>query len=237
MLAKVLTQSWGPGRRAGGRAGAAQAHLTGAGGRVLPAGDGAVLPVGLRRGVDKLVAGLGWARRFRDRLELGMQPSPAAITYARQRLGWQVMERLLEETAGPLAGRTRSARSCPGCAWQRSTGCAWTCPITRRTGQSSLPGQRRRPRALPAIRVVGPGMRDPGGTARRPRRWPPEQPLARLLGRLSPGDLLLADRNFLGHGLLADVLATGEPCCGGRSLTSTCRCWGCWPTGPGYRDR
>jgi hypothetical protein len=37
-----------------------------------------------------------------------------------------------------------------------------------------------------------------------------EQPLTRqLLGKLAPGDLLLADRNFLSHGLLKDVLATG----------------------------
>src|SRR5260370_11210206 len=37
-----------------------------------------------------------------------------------------------------------------------------------------------------------------------------EQPLARrLLARLQPGDLLLADRNFLSRGLLADVLAAG----------------------------
>jgi hypothetical protein len=37
-----------------------------------------------------------------------------------------------------------------------------------------------------------------------------EQPLARqLLGKLSPGDLLLADRNFLSHGLLEEVLAAG----------------------------
>jgi hypothetical protein len=35
-----------------------------------------------------------------------------------------------------------------------------------------------------------------------------EQALARgLLGKLAPGDLLLADRNFLSHGLLTDVLA------------------------------
>src|ERR1035438_2602976 len=57
---------------------------------------------------NKLVAGLDWARRFRARLDLGMQPSPAAITYARQRLGGRVMERLLEETAGP-AGRAGPA--------------------------------------------------------------------------------------------------------------------------------
>src|SRR5260221_10879137 len=54
---------------------------------------------------NKLVAGLDWANRFRARVLLGMQPSAAAITYARQRLGWQVMERLLAETAGPLAGQ------------------------------------------------------------------------------------------------------------------------------------
>ncbi len=37
-----------------------------------------------------------------------------------------------------------------------------------------------------------------------------EQALARqLLARLGPGDLLAADRNFLSHGLLAEVLAAG----------------------------
>src|SRR5258708_7327601 len=56
---------------------------------------------------NKLVAGLDWAKRFRVRLELGMQPSAAAVTYARQRLGWQVMAALLEEVAGPLAGEER----------------------------------------------------------------------------------------------------------------------------------
>src|SRR5258708_21443816 len=54
---------------------------------------------------NKLVAGLDWANRFRARVLLGMQPSAAAITYARQRLGWQGMERLLTETARPLAGQ------------------------------------------------------------------------------------------------------------------------------------
>jgi Insertion element 4 transposase N-terminal len=36
---------------------------------------------------NKLVAGLDWARRFRVRLSLGMQPTPAAVTLARKRLG------------------------------------------------------------------------------------------------------------------------------------------------------
>ena len=40
---------------------------------------------------NKLVAGLDWAKRFRVRLPAGMQQSAAAVTYARQRLGWQMV--------------------------------------------------------------------------------------------------------------------------------------------------
>ena len=80
-------------------------------------------------------------------------------------------------------------------------------------GGVRLPGQRRRARPVPA----GPRRR-PRASAGPGRCWARrlsplatgEQPLARqLLGKLAPGDLLLADRNFLSHGLLADVLAAG----------------------------
>src|SRR5665647_2555453 len=53
----------------------------------------------------KLVGGLDWARSFRARVAVGMSPSPAAISKARARLGWQVMADLLERVAGPLAGQ------------------------------------------------------------------------------------------------------------------------------------
>src|SRR5436305_14768566 len=53
---------------------------------------------------NKPVARLDWARRFRTRVSLGMQPSPAAVTLARKRLGWQAMAALREAVAGPLAG-------------------------------------------------------------------------------------------------------------------------------------
>ena len=49
--------------------------LASPGRRVLPAGDGAVLQLQLLEVWNKLVAGLDWAKRFRVRLELGMQPS------------------------------------------------------------------------------------------------------------------------------------------------------------------
>ena len=65
---------------------------------------------------------------------------------------------------------------------------------------------------FPQIRVVGAG--ECGTRAVLGAELSPlatgEQALARqLLTRLRPGDLLAADRNFLSHGLLAEVLAAG----------------------------
>src|SRR5216684_3529947 len=140
---------------------------------------------------NKLVAGLDWARQFRVRLAAGMQPSPAAVTYARQRLGWQVMAALMEAVAGMCLD----------------------LPDTPENGaEFGYPGNDAGRGPFPQIRVVGLGecgTRAVLGAATSPLATG-EQPLTRqLLGRLSPGDLLAADRNFLSHGLLAEMLAAG----------------------------
>jgi hypothetical protein len=160
---------------------------------------------------NKLVAGLDWARRFRERLELGMQPSPAAITYARQRLGWQVMAALMEAVAGPLAGEEQERAFVAGMRLAAVDGMCLDLPTTEENGaEFGYPGNDAGPGPFPQIRVVGLGecgTRAVLGAALSPLATG-EQPLARqLLGRLAPGDLLLADRNFLSHGLLKDVLA------------------------------
>src|SRR5258707_5648464 len=62
------------------------------------------------------------------------------------------------------------------------------------------------------VRVVGRGECGTGavlGAELSPLATGEQALLRQLLARLSPGDLLLADRNFLSHGLLADVLAAG----------------------------
>ena len=162
---------------------------------------------------NKLVAGLDWARRFRARLDLGMQPSPAAITYARQRLGWRVMERLLEETAGPLAGQDQQSAFAAGMRLVAIDGMCLDLPDNQENGaEFGYPGNDGGRGPFPQIRVVGLGecgTRAVLGAVTSPLATG-EQPLARqLLGKLQPGDLLLADRNFLSHGLLAEVLAAG----------------------------
>ncbi len=136
---------------------------------------------------NRLVAGLDWARRFRARMLLGMQPTPAAITLARRRLGWQVMERLLEETAGPLAGQEDGPAFVSGMRLAAIDGmCLDVADTSENAAEFGYPGNDTSPLATG------------------------EQALARqLLGKLQPGDLLTADRNFLSHGLLAEVLAAG----------------------------
>jgi len=162
---------------------------------------------------NKLVAGLDWARRFRVRLALGMQPTPAAITYARQRLGWQVMQRLMERVAGPLAGQESESAFVSGMRLVAVDGMCLDVPDTpENADEFGYPGNDERRGPFPQIRVVGFG--ECGTRAVLAADCSPlstgEQALTRrLLGKLNPGDLLAADRNFLSHGLLKDVLDAG----------------------------
>ncbi len=86
-------------------------------------------------------------------------------------------------------------------------------PATAENGaEFGYPGNDAGPGPFPQIRMVGLGecgTRAVLGAAISPLAVG-EQPLTRqLLPRLRPGDLLAADRNFLSHGLLKDVLAEG----------------------------
>ena len=162
---------------------------------------------------DKLVRGLEWARQFRVRAALGMQPSPAAVTQARQRLGWPVMARLLEAVAGPLAGEEQETAWVAGMRLTALDGLCLDVPATEENGaEFGYPGNGAGPGPFPQVRVVGLG--ECGTRAVLGAELSPlsagEQPLAlKLLGRLAPGDLVLADRNFLSHALLGAFTGAG----------------------------
>jgi Insertion element 4 transposase N-terminal/Transposase DDE domain len=162
---------------------------------------------------NKLVAGLDWAGRFRSRMLLGMQPTPAAITLARQRLGWRVMAALLEETAGPLAGQEQEAAFCSGMRLAAIDGMCLDLPDTpENAAEFGYPGNDAGRGPFPQVRVVAAG--ECGTRAILGAELAPlaagEQRLARqLLAKLSPGDLVTADRNFLSHGLLEAFLGAG----------------------------
>ena len=107
---------------------------------------------------NKLVAGLEWAHRFQARMSLGMQPTPAAITLARQRLGWQVMAGLLEETAGPLAGQGQQAAFASGMRLVAIDGMCLDLPDTpENAAEFGYPGNGQGRGPFPQVRVVGLG--------------------------------------------------------------------------------
>src|ERR1035437_849004 len=119
----------------------------------------------------------------------------------------------MEEVAGPLAGQDQERAFVSGMRLVAVDGMCLDLPDTpENAAEFGYPGNDGGRGPFPRIRVVGLGecgTRAVLGAATSGLATG-EQPLTRqLLGRLSPGDLLLGDRNFLSHGLLKDVLAAG----------------------------
>src|ERR1035441_2215632 len=101
-------------------------------------------------------------------------------------------------TRAMMPGPGRSRRSVSWASGDAGPGRVWAGPPRAWRPEGSR---------WPARGCGGGGARAFGGAAPAGGATG-EQPLARgLLGKLAPGDLLLADRNFLSHGLLGDVLA------------------------------
>jgi hypothetical protein len=103
----------------------------------------------------KLVGGLDWAKSFRARVAVGMSPSPAAISKARVRLGWQVMADLLERVAGPLAGQDDGWAYVAGLRLVAVDGLTVDVPDTAsNAAEFGRPGGGTGPGAFPQVRVV-----------------------------------------------------------------------------------
>jgi len=148
----------------------------------------------------KLVGGLGWAKSFRMRVAVGMSPSPAAISKARSRLGWQVMADLLDRVAGPLAGRDDGWAHVAGLRLVAFDGLTVDVPDTAVNAAAfGRPGGGLGAGAFPQVRVVA--LAECGSRALMGARCAGitvgEQTLtAELTGLLSEGLLVVADRNL-----------------------------------------
>lgn len=161
----------------------------------------------------KLVGGLDWAKSFRARVAVGMSPSPAAISKARARLGWQVMADLLERVAGPLAGRDDGWAYVAGLRLVAADGLTVDVPDSpANRAEFGRPRGGIGPGAFPQVRVVA--LAECGSRALMGARCAGvttgEQTLvAELMGLLGEGMLVVADRGFLSHKTLRETLATG----------------------------
>ncbi|WP_433334771.1 transposase domain-containing protein [Spirillospora sp. CA-294931] len=160
---------------------------------------------------DKLVAGLAWTDSLAATPPRETQPTPAAITYARKRLGWRVMAALLQEAAGPRV------RSEPG--HLRVGGMRLVALDEVPLSLPSTPGNVSAfgyppgaPGAVPRAGVVALGECGTSAilSASMSGAVSDRAPLIRgLLRKLVRGDLLLIGREFAPRDLLDEVIAAG----------------------------
>jgi hypothetical protein len=164
---------------------------------------------------NKLLSGLSWARRYRVRRAVGMQPSAAALAKARVRLGAEAMGQVLDSTMRPVAAGPDEA------PWAYFHGlrklaidgfCVNVPKTPDNVAQFGMPSNGQGPAGYPQVRVVAlaeTGTRCLQGAALG-ALGTGEQPLARVLWpRLGAGDVVVGDRNFLSYEDLKAVVATG----------------------------
>jgi hypothetical protein len=164
---------------------------------------------------NKLLGGLVWAKRYRQRRQVGMQPSTAALTKARARLGWEAMAAILD------AAMTRLVAGAQAAPWAYFHGLrvlaadGFTMNVARTPATVAafgVPGSGVGNSAYPQVRVVA--LAETGTGSLQGVQVGPladgEQTMARRLWpRLGPGDVVVADRGFLSYADLAAIIATG----------------------------
>lgn len=164
---------------------------------------------------NRLLSGLGWARRFRQRREAGMQPSTAALTKARARLGWEPLAELLAQTMVPCAADPVSA---PWAYWRglrklAIDGFTMNVQATpENMAEFGVPSGGSGEGPFPQVRLVA--LAETGSRCLQGVQAGPisvgEQTMARELWPLcKSGDLVVADRLFLSHEDLKAVIDAG----------------------------
>jgi hypothetical protein len=158
----------------------------------------------------QLVAGLAWTTRWRETWQV---PSSPAISKARTRLGPAVLAALFDRVCVPVATPDTAGAFYRSWRLVAVDGTTFDAPDEAvNTARFGKPSNDQGTGAFPQVRVVA--LAECGthavfaaalggiGTG--------EQDLfRRLLGKIGPGMLVLADRNFLGHPLWAAAAATG----------------------------
>lgn len=164
---------------------------------------------------NKLLTGLAWARSFRLRRENRMQPSPAAISKARVRLGWEPLAELLGMSMVPAQAGPQDA---PWAYWRGLRKLAidgFTMNVQASkdndaefTRASNEKGEGAFPQ-IQAVALAETGSRALQGVQVGPASTGEQSMARRLWPLLKPGDLVVGDRGFLSYEDLRAVVATG----------------------------
>jgi hypothetical protein len=158
----------------------------------------------------RLVQGLAWTARWGGGWQV---PSSPAISKARARLGPQVMAALFDRVAVPVAGAGTAGAFYRRWRLVAVDGTTFDVPDevsnTRRFGK---PSNDQGEGAFPQVRVVAVaecGTHAVFGAAMDGVGVGEQDLLRRLWGKLTPGMLVIADRNFLGYELWQAAAGTG----------------------------
>jgi len=104
---------------------------------------------------NRLLSGLAWARTWRLRREAGMQPSTAAISKARARLGWEPLAEMLGQTMVPAAGEPAGWGYWRGLRKLAIDGFTMSVPGTpANTAEFGTPSNAEGAGGFPQVRVV-----------------------------------------------------------------------------------
>src|SRR5690348_13993494 len=140
-------------------------------------------------------------------------PNISSLARARTRLGSDPLHMLFDAVAGPVGALDAAGVCCCGLRVVSMDGSTTDVPDTKDNDEYfGRPSNATRAGAFPQVRWVVAAESGTGaliGATVGPYTVG-EQTLARdLLAGFGPGMLVLADRNFLSHSLVRDVLATG----------------------------
>jgi len=148
----------------------------------------------------------GAGRRWRP-------PNISSLARARTRLGADPLHMLFDEVAGPVGAQDAAGVFCCELRVVSMDGSTTDVPDTKDNDEYfGRPSNATRAGAFPQVRWVVAAESGTGALigATLGAYTVGERTLARdLLGVFGPGMLVLADRNFLSHTLVRDVLATG----------------------------
>jgi hypothetical protein len=148
----------------------------------------------------------GAGRRWRP-------PNISSLARARTRLGADPLHMLFDAVAGPVGADDAAGVFCCGLRVVSMDGSSTDVPDTKDNDEYfGRPSNATRAGAFPQVRWVVAAESGTGALigATLGAYTVGEQTLARdLLAAFGPGMLVLADRNFLSHTLVRDVLATG----------------------------
>jgi hypothetical protein len=158
----------------------------------------------------QLVAGLAWTTRWRGTWQV---PSSPAISKARTRLGPAVLAALFDRVCVPVATPDTAGAFYRSWRLVAVDGTTFDAPDeAANTARFGKPSNDQGNGAFPQVRVVALaecGTHAVFAAAMAGITTGEQDLFHRLLGKIGPGMLVLADRNFLGHQLWGAVAATG----------------------------